>query len=104
MNTQPEALRLAKLLEGYYEDRFYNEEKAAAAELRRLHDVNQELRGAIKRIEQSTATELSRLHALNAELVTSLERIATAAEATVCNVEWIAKHARAAITKAEGQQ
>jgi hypothetical protein len=47
MNKQPEALRLAKKLEeGYvaHETVLY----PAAAELRRLHEVNQELLAALK--------------------------------------------------------
>ena len=48
MNTQPEALRLAS-----YFDRMANEmpslaAKDAAAELRRLHEVNQELLSALR--------------------------------------------------------
>lgn len=42
MNTRPKTLRLADKLEAYYEDRFYNEEKEAAAELRRLHQSERE--------------------------------------------------------------
>lgn len=36
------------------------------------------------------------------ELEEALQQIATAAEATYCNVAWIAKHARAALAKCEG--
>ena len=43
MNTQPEALRLADALEG--DDSYDNQ---AAAELRRLHALNQELLEALK--------------------------------------------------------
>jgi mevalonate kinase len=46
MNTQPEALRLAELLENSLKATFNTEE--AAAELRRLHEVNQELLKALK--------------------------------------------------------
>jgi hypothetical protein len=37
-------------------------------------------------------------------LLETLEQIAMAADATVCNPEWIAKHARAAIAKVLGEQ
>lgn len=49
MNTttqQPEALRLARELEGVYPVNIQDQE-AAAAELRRLHDENKKLRAAI---------------------------------------------------------
>ena len=37
------------------------------------------------------------------ELLESLKRIAMAAESAACNVEWVARHARAAIAKTEEQ-
>ncbi len=40
MSTQPEALRLADVLDRYYEDRGPSDEKKAAIELRRLHAAN----------------------------------------------------------------
>jgi len=46
MNTQPEALRLAEWLD-LGSDPY---DKASAAELRRLHEVNQELVEALKRL------------------------------------------------------
>ena len=45
MSTQPEALRLADELE------MWTKGEPAAAELRRLHEVNQELLAALKRIK-----------------------------------------------------
>ena len=45
MNTQPEALRLADDLDAYHTR---SEHKEAAAELRRLHEVNAELLEALK--------------------------------------------------------
>lgn len=50
MNTQPEALRLAERLEIVV--RLWADE--AAAELRRLHDVNQELVEALKYHQEQT--------------------------------------------------
>ena len=44
MTTQPEALRLAGVLDNYG----YKDTDDAAAELRRLHEVNQELLEALK--------------------------------------------------------
>jgi len=53
MNEQPEALRLADELEGI--DRLvespWHALNKAAAELRRLHEVNQELVGKVNRLE-----------------------------------------------------
>ena len=46
MNTQPEALRLADRLHEYWDS--YDEEYQAATELRRLHEVNQELVEALE--------------------------------------------------------
>ena len=45
MTTQPEALRLAEHLEKF---RSFPDDQTAAAELRRLHGVNQELLEAFK--------------------------------------------------------
>ena len=47
MNTQPEALALAKSIETYLEGKL---PKLAAAELRRLHEVNQELVEALEKL------------------------------------------------------
>ena len=47
MSTQPEALRLADWLDGHSNGPMDNKHKAAA-ELRRLHEVNQELLEALK--------------------------------------------------------
>jgi hypothetical protein len=47
MSTQPEALRLADALDAYHKR---SEDKEAAAELRRLHEVNAELLDALKKL------------------------------------------------------
>lgn len=48
MSTQPEALRLANALEKYWgAERGHDRERQAAAELRRLHAVNEELLEAL---------------------------------------------------------
>lgn len=49
MNTQPEALRLAHVLDNYG----HKDTDEAAAELRRLHEVNQELLEALKDVMYS---------------------------------------------------
>ena len=57
MTTQPEALRLADALEefwGYYDGPEEPNELNAAAELRRLHEVNQELLEALKYHQEQT--------------------------------------------------
>ena len=87
-DKQPEALRLAKILEDHY---FYSDTNEAAAELRRLHTENAEQIGEIVALKEQRD-----------ELLEALRRIAMAAEAAVCNVEWIAHHARDAIAKAGG--
>lgn len=46
MKEQPEALRLAHVLDNYG----YKDTDQAAAELRRLHEVNQELLGVLQTI------------------------------------------------------
>ena len=51
MTTQPEALRLAYLLEVSSDNpTLINVDKRCAAELRRLHEVNQELLGTLQTI------------------------------------------------------
>jgi hypothetical protein len=54
MNTQPEALALANSIETYLEGKL---SKLAAAELRRLHEVNQELVEALESIVALENTE-----------------------------------------------
>ena len=80
MNTQPEALRLADLIRSRYGNDITDE---AAAELRRLHEVNQELLEALK--EAADALEI-------------------ASNDGGVNFYQYAKEARAAIAKATGEQ
>ena len=55
MNTQLEALRLAEILDSYaLGDEYQRVTEDAAAELRRLHEVNQELVFALRYIEAQT--------------------------------------------------
>lgn len=88
-NTQPEALHIANSLYAYPDALA----KAAAAELRRLHDENEVLRSATKLIW----ADRDRLKALNDELRAILERIETVAPNVV-------RVARSAIAKATGEQ
>ena len=53
-DKQPEALRLAEHLEKF---RSFPDDQAAAAELRRLHEVNHELLEALQKIAGNTYYE-----------------------------------------------
>jgi hypothetical protein len=59
MTTQPEALRLAERLERYDATRsgYAKHCSLAAAELRRLHEVNQELLAALKELVEVDAPD-----------------------------------------------
>ena len=84
MADQPEALRLADALEAYWgADLGHDRERQAAAELRRLHDLNGELLEALKFYGSSC----------------------DATESTPCGYEGnlCCKRARAAIARAEGE-
>ena len=74
-NNQPEAMRLADHLERF---RSFPDDLAAAAELRRMHEANQELLGALQAVLNSCLDSRGLADAY--------------------------KQARAAIAKAEGQQ
>ena len=54
MSDKPEAIRLAEHLEAF---RSFPDDIAAAAELRRLHEVNQELLEALQKIAGNTYDE-----------------------------------------------
>ena len=101
-DQQPEALRLAGILGNHY---FYSDTNEAAAELHRLHAENADFRATIDYLTRENAEQIGEIVALKEqrdELLAALKRIAMAAEAAVCNVEWIAHHARDAIAKAGG--
>ena len=92
-NKQPEALRLAEILESYYAG--YNHTNTAAAELRRLHEVNAELVEALKDIidaERSAGRSTQGF----------VPRPATRAHQLRVYLAW--QKAHAAIAKAAGEQ
>jgi len=81
MNTQPEALRLADWLDGHGNGPMDNKHNAAA-ELRRLHEVNQELLEALNDLAAWNDGEIG----------------------SHMDEPYAAKVARAAIAKATGEQ
>ena len=87
-NTQPEALRLAEILEGdYCPDWFYEQGvDEAAAELRRLHALNAELLEALKLNYAELSSKWTPYIRANAAEVAAM------------------KSARDAIAKAEGRE
>ena len=58
---QPEALRLAKILEDHY---FYSDTNEAAAELRRLHAENSDFRATIDHLTRENAEQIGEIVAL----------------------------------------
>ena len=78
-DKQPEALRLAELLELYGCD---STDLKAAAELRRLHEVNAELLKVLNDLADWESGEVS----------------------GYMDAPWVAQKARAAIAKATGEQ
>ena len=109
MTDQPKALRLADALDAVNTNNADSllvqmAARSAAAELRRLHAENEDFRATIDYLTRENAEQIGEIVALKEQrdaLLEALRRIAMAAEAAVCNVEWIAHHARDAITKGE---
>ena len=58
---QPEALRLAKILEDHY---FYSDTNEAAAELRRLHAENDDFRATCDHLTRENAEQIGEIVAL----------------------------------------
>ena len=101
-DKQPEALRLADLIDANLAGAGDAE---ISSELRRLHAENEDFRATCDHLTRENAGQIGEIVALKErrdELLEALKRIAMAAEAAVCNVEWIAHHARDAIAKAGG--
>ena len=102
---QPRALYLADVLSAGFECDQEWYELESARELRRLHAENEDYGSTIDYLTCENAEQIGEIVELKEqrdELLEALKRIAMAAEAAVCNVEWIAHHARAAIAKAGG--
>ena len=108
MNTQPEALRLADLLEDKYGvDGYVHDE--AAAELRRLHELALEQQGKIYALEMARSMEQKTAKLKQDALLEALKGIVSMwdhhcyahgdGQPTPLHVK-----ARAAIKKAEGGQ
>ena len=95
MNKQPEALRLAELLDG---DKSAHHEESAA-ELRRLHEVNQELLEALKDVSSSLVAAHSLLRCGGKQAVASDEMFLQMLKDYKKSI----KNAIAAIAKAEGE-
>ena len=101
-DKQPEALRLAKILEDHY---FYADTNEAAAELRRQRAENEDFRATIDYLTRENAEQIGEIVALKAQrdaLLEALEHIEGLAMAD----DWrdlpeIVRIARAAITKGE---
>ena len=104
---QPEALRLAKILEDHY---FYSDTNEAAAELRRLHAENSNFRATCDHLTRENAEQIGEIVALKEqrdELLAALRRIAdTSANQSGTGAPWVhwVDQARAAIAKAEGEK
>jgi DNA-binding transcriptional MerR regulator len=97
MSKRPEALRLADALT----EKEYPPRRAAAEELRRLHELNEGLR------EQNTELDakLAELERVNAQLLEALEDLLQEHSDHFCGaVEWCpVVKARAAIKAAKGE-
>lgn len=100
MTTQPKALRLADLLDRYYEDRGPADEKQAAAELRRLHA---ELEAMTECAKNHDAARTKHFLA-NQELLEALEKLVEHFEYYMGDNECRPlENARAALAKATGE-
>ena len=110
-NEQSKALRLADALDAVNTNNADSllvqmAARSAAAELRRLHAENSDYGATIDYLTRENAGQIGEIVALKAQrdalLKAIMKRIAVAEEATVCNVKWVARHCRSAISKAGG--
>ena len=69
---QPEALRLAKILEDHY---FYSDTNEAAAELRRLYAENEDFRATCDRLTRENAEQIGEIVALKEQRDELLEAL-----------------------------
>jgi len=102
MNTQPEALRLADLLDKKWSGWVADDELGAAAELRRLHDAlaaSETSDAESVRMYRAARDERDRLAALNAQMLDALRAISWSYD-----TEWQANCARVAMEAAGGEQ
>ena len=98
MKTQPEALRLAELLE-QLDGRHWQVQDSAAAELRRLYELAQEQHTEIYGLR----LKVRNLYSVNADLLESLiDMLENHEDACTGYGEGAADKARAAIKKATG--
>jgi hypothetical protein len=114
MTKQPEALRLADALDEYAAQ--FNAKSEAAAELRRLHEVNQEWERkaatwlaspeAAQRLDgyRELAQRINYLETMNQELLEALDKLARLGNGDHYGNSDGNMIARAAIAKATGEQ
>ena len=76
-DKQPEALRLAKILEDHY---FYSDTNEAAAELRRLYAENEDFRATIDYLTRENAEQIGEIVALKGQRDELLEALHLALE------------------------
>ena len=107
---QPEALRLAECIDGWFHQDDMNIEDAmkAAAELRRLHAENADLEEAV-RLLLTVVSERDRLEAQQDELLAALQALVKVTS-WICensygdDMDAAFRQARAAVAKAKEQQ
>ena len=95
MTKQPTALRLADLMDAMD----YDDTKAAAAELRRLHELNEGLRDQNTQLDK----KLAELERVNAQLLEALEFMVEVCPAIDPTGGEAHDRARAAIAAAKGE-
>ena len=78
MSAQPEALRLADLLDLYYENRGPADEKQAAAELRRLNELHELYQEKVQRLTAGNKDCLNHFDTLMDERNQLLDALETA--------------------------
>jgi len=103
-DKQPEALRLADVLDDEG-DSWWDEQ--AAAELRRLHEENQQWQEKCNtyiQIHDAVVKDNERLHEMNAELVEALKTCEWVDDGGYGHAEYDPAKVAAALEKAEGKE